>query len=187
MTSLPHNATASGSGDNPMPKNNQARRQSNLPKILSMMGEGNNTSSTTRKGSNSRDQRRQSNVFDAVDLTATLLAINHATVDLNATTSIDDDALKANIISKAVKKNSLVNQMVAIEELDDGSSDDSDGDVEKVMSRQEDFALSLHYPSLTLHNGLTESTDQRYIPILHSSHSHIILSNLSVHVSILHS
>ena len=114
------------------------RKQSNLPKILGMMTEGNNVISPNRKGSNSRDQRRQSNVFDAVDLTATLLAITQSTVDLNATTSIDDDVLKANIIQKGGKKSSVVKQMVAINELECNSEDSDD---EKVVPLIEHLRL----------------------------------------------
>ena len=128
MESIP--PTGSSTADNPItvPKNHGARRKSNLPKILSMMAEGNNPN-LNRKGTNNRDGRRHSNVFDQVDLIATLVAINHSTIDLNATTSIDADVLKANIISKGgVKRKSIEKPMVVIDEVESSDSDDSDDD-----------------------------------------------------------
>ena len=63
---------------------------SNIPKLLEMMAAGGGNTAA-RRGSDIREQRRPSqNVYDAVDLTATLMAMTHATVDLNATKPIED-------------------------------------------------------------------------------------------------
>ena len=134
LASIPNNSAAPSDNPTTMSKNHSTqevdhgvRKQCNLPKSLRMMTEGNGSITPNRRGS---DQRRQSNVFDAVDLTATLLAITHNTVDLNATTSIDDDVLKATIVShaKGKKKTAPPCQMNAINELE-CSSDDSDEQV----------------------------------------------------------
>jgi len=70
----------------------------NISKVLEMMSTGGGTAS--RRGSDIRDQRRQSqNVYDAVDLTATLMAMTHSTVDLNATKPIEE-ILIANFMDK---------------------------------------------------------------------------------------
>ena len=71
---------------------------SNIPKLLEMMAGGG--AAQHRSGSDFREQRRQSqNVYDAVDLTATLMAMTHHTVDLNTTKSIDD-VMKSKLLLK---------------------------------------------------------------------------------------
>ena len=83
---------------------------SNIPKILEMMAVGGG--SAPRRGSDIRDQRRQSqNVYDAVDLTATLLAMTHSTVDLNATKPLDD-VLIANFAEKRNSSFSSAGEMM---------------------------------------------------------------------------